>query len=189
KETFIHDTCGKSERREEERGFGFVIWFCSLSFSETSPSSSSLSEAIFSVSVVPRRNGGTPCLLGSSASLNRVSPWLIDETKSLSLRGSSIDRRRTSLSTCLLEFIADWVISLSVGLLDGEGRLCLWRYLNRKVRFGLAVALVNGEGGLCRRLSANRSDEGINSRLICSVERVLGKVHQYGYWTKEYTAS
>ncbi|CAN6908077.1 unnamed protein product, partial [Brassica oleracea] len=147
KETFIHDTCGKSERREEERGFGFVIWFCSLSFSETSPSSSSLSEAIFSVYVVPRQNGGIPCLRGSSASLNRVSPWLVDETKSLSLRGSSIDRRRTSLSLCLLEFIADWV------------------------RFGLAVALVNGEGGLCRRLSANRS--GINSRLICSVERVL----------------
>ncbi|KAH0856729.1 hypothetical protein HID58_084990, partial [Brassica napus] len=175
-ETFIHDTCGKSERREEECGFGFVIWLCSFSFSETSPSSSSLSEAIFSVSVVPRRNGES------------LSSWLLD--------------RWTSLSSCLLEFIADWVISLSVGLLDGEGRLCLWRYLNRKVRFGLAVALVNGEGGLCRRLSANRSgkasvasssiihlDEGINSRLICSVERVLGKVHQYGHWTKEYTAS
>ncbi|KAG2306362.1 hypothetical protein Bca52824_026110 [Brassica carinata] len=67
----------------------------------------------------------TAVLRGSSTTLNPVSPWLVDETNSHSLRGSSIDRRRTSLSSYLLEFIADWIISLFVGLRDGEGRLCL----------------------------------------------------------------
>ncbi|KAH0935341.1 hypothetical protein HID58_012458, partial [Brassica napus] len=107
------------ERREEEHGFGFVIWFCSLSFSETSPSSSSLSETIFSVPVVPRRNGGTPCLRGSSASLNQsLSSWLLDQPTTdvslfvpprvhrrlgnIPLRGSP-GRRRTALSLEILE--------------------------------------------------------------------------------------
>lgn len=75
----------------------------------------------------------TAVLRGSSTTLNPVSPWLVDETNSLPLRGSSIDRRRTSFSSYLLEFIADWIISLSMGLRDSEGRLCLWRYLNPKV--------------------------------------------------------
>ncbi|KAH0896762.1 hypothetical protein HID58_046330 [Brassica napus] len=53
------------------------------------------------------------------------------------------------------------------------------------------------DGALCRWLSANRSDEGIKSRLICYVEAEEGssiliagsREMSKGHLTKEYAAS
>ncbi|KAJ4895501.1 Uncharacterized protein Rs2_22295 [Raphanus sativus] len=54
-----------------------------------------------SLSVVPRRNSGTPYLRGWSTTRNHVSPLLVDDYCSIRSGGGSRKQRRSSLSMAL----------------------------------------------------------------------------------------
>uniref|UniRef100_A0A0D3ECE3 Myb-like domain-containing protein n=1 Tax=Brassica oleracea var. oleracea TaxID=109376 RepID=A0A0D3ECE3_BRAOL len=104
-------------------------------------------------------------LRGSSLSVDRRR-----NDNSLSLRGSSRKQRRSYLSLgCCRRGRKSLIISLTVGILDGEEplslSLSLWINWNRKVRLFLLVALVDGDIWL--------SVDGSPQRRRCSLSMAL----------------
>ncbi|KAF3569644.1 hypothetical protein DY000_02017797 [Brassica cretica] len=151
------------ERRGERRSVCSVCLVSLETSLENSPSSSPR-RAIVSLSVVPRRKAILP-LRGSSLSVDRRR-----NDNSLSLRGSSRKQRRSYLSLgCCRRGRKSLIISLTVGILDGEEplslSLSLWINWNRKVRLFLLVALVDGDIWL--------SVDGSPQRRRCSLSMAL----------------
>ncbi|KAF2573467.1 hypothetical protein F2Q70_00005437 [Brassica cretica] len=158
------------ERRGERRSVCSVCLVSLETSLENSPSSSPR-RAIVSLSVVPRRKAILP-LRGSSLSVDRRR-----NDNSLSLRGSSRKQRRSYLSLgCCRRGRKSLIISLTVGILDGEEPLSLslslslcgstgigrfdyfsWWLSSTAIYGSLSMALLNGDGALCRWLSAIRS--------------------------------
>ncbi|KAF3537697.1 hypothetical protein F2Q69_00021245 [Brassica cretica] len=180
----------RDERREEERVFGLFGFSRNLSRK---------------LSIFVSEKGDCLSLCGSLTKGDTPSPWLREETAilplrgssfsvarrrnddSLSLRGSSRKRKRSSLSLgCCRRGGKSLIISLTVGILNGEEPLSLSLYgstgigwfnsfswwLSSTVIYGsLSVALLNGDGALCRWLSEIRSvkenNAGVDDDVTC----------------------